>query len=112
MPFFLQRQALRQAKVEGCEKTIGAIQQSRIKVLRKLTKARKAIPTQEDEQSRRRDIIKVGFYCVSSLSCVNREKEKVWLIITASMVDKRSGNSYAWTENQLWHHDIFVHGRT
>ncbi|CAM9562702.1 unnamed protein product, partial [Laminaria digitata] len=51
-------EALRQAKVEECEKTIGAIQQRRIKVLRKLTKARKAMPGQEYEQSRCRDIIK------------------------------------------------------
>ena len=53
-------QTLRQAKVEECEKTIGTIQQRRIKVLRKLTKARKAMPGQEDEQTRSRDIIKVG----------------------------------------------------
>ncbi|CAM9805704.1 unnamed protein product [Ectocarpus sp. 8 AP-2014] len=51
-------EALRQAKVEGCERVVGAIQASRIKVLRKLTKARKAIPTQGHEQSQRRDIIK------------------------------------------------------
>ncbi|CAM9383177.1 unnamed protein product, partial [Ectocarpus sp. 13 AM-2016] len=51
-------EALRQAKVEGCERVVGAIQASRIKVLRKLTKARKAMPTQGHEQSQRRDIIK------------------------------------------------------
>ncbi|CAN0565772.1 unnamed protein product, partial [Ectocarpus sp. 12 AP-2014] len=50
-------EALRQAKVEGCERVVGAIQASRIKVLRKLAKARKAMPTQGHEQSQRRDII-------------------------------------------------------
>lgn len=58
-------QALRQTKVEGCERVVGAIQASRIKVLRKLTKARRAMPTQGDEQSQRRDIIKV---CVLRLA--------------------------------------------
>lgn len=53
-------QALRQAKVEGCERVVGTIQASRIKVLRKLTKARKAMNTQGDGQSKRRDIIKVS----------------------------------------------------
>ncbi|CAM9226699.1 unnamed protein product [Scytosiphon promiscuus] len=51
-------EALRQAKVEGCERIVGAIQASRVKVLRKLTKARKALPVQGDQQSHRRDIIK------------------------------------------------------
>lgn len=46
--------------MEGCEGVVGTIQASRIKVLRKLTKARKAMPTQGDGQSKRRDIIKVG----------------------------------------------------
>ncbi|CAM9490439.1 unnamed protein product, partial [Hapterophycus canaliculatus] len=51
-------EALRQAKVEGCERIVGAIQASRIKVLRKLTKARKALPVQDDQQTHRRDIVK------------------------------------------------------
>eukprot|EP00752_Nemacystus_decipiens_P003095 g2866.t1 len=51
-------EALRQEKVEGCERVVGTIQASRIKVLRKLTKARKAMNTQGDGQSKRRDIIK------------------------------------------------------
>lgn len=46
--------------MEGCDRIVGAIQASRIKVLRKLSKARKALPVQDDQQSHRRDIIKVG----------------------------------------------------
>lgn len=57
--------------MEGCERTVGAIQQRRIKVLRKLTKSRKAMPTQTDEQSQRRDIIKVSH----QLCCVERAGE-------------------------------------
>lgn len=60
-------QALRQAKVDECERVVGAIQASRIKVLRKLTKARKAMPTQGDQQSQRRDIIKVGLVAARSI---------------------------------------------
>ena len=56
----LSPQALRQVKVEDCENTVGNIQQRRLKVLRKLAKARKALPTQTDGKSRHRDIIQVG----------------------------------------------------
>lgn len=53
--------------MEGCERVVGTIQASRIKVLRKLTKARKALNTQGDGQSKRRDIIKVSFMALRSV---------------------------------------------
>lgn len=53
-------QALRQAKVERYEKSVGTIQHKRIVVLRKLTKARKAMPSLAEEQTRRRDMIKAS----------------------------------------------------
>lgn len=68
-------QALRQAKVEGCERVVGTIQASRIKVLRKLTKGRKAMNTQGDGQSKRRDIIKVSYVAVHSVVNTGRGKK-------------------------------------
>lgn len=63
--------------MEGCERVVGAIQASRIKVLRKLTKARKAMPAQGNGQSKRRDIIKASFLAVYSVVNTARGR-KTW----------------------------------
>lgn len=60
--------------MEGCERLVGTIQASRIKVLRKLTKARKAMNTQGDGQSKRRDIIKASFGEVYAMVNTDRER--------------------------------------
>ncbi len=65
--------------MDECERVVGAIQASRIKVLRKLTKARKAMPTQSDQQSQRRDIVKVGLVAARSmLDARTGRRETIW----------------------------------